>query len=1017
MRKNFDIPLIRSRLEGKNGKKYWRSLEEIAETETFQDFLKHEFPQGADQWLNEVSRRNFLKLMAASLALGGLASCSPTPSEKIVPYVRAPEEIVPGKPLYFATGMPFCNGAAMSLLAESHMGRPTKLEGNPDHAASLGKSDTFAQASVLSLYDPDRAQIITQAGLLTSWNAFVESLGRELDAQRANNGAGIRILTETITSPSLINLLESVLSEFPEARWVQYEPINRDNAREGAIMALGEDVNTVYRFDQAEVVVSLDSNFTQFGAGNVRYAHDFADKRRVSEEDKSMNRMYMAETIPSATSTLADHRLPLSTAEIEAFALALAAELGLEVDAPAAESLANVPDDWIPAIARDLQANSGQSIVIVGESQPPLVHALAHAMNDVLGNVDQTVIYTDPLAGNSTNQTEDLRVLSDDMENGRVEVLLIIEANPVYNAPADTRFAEYIRQVPYRAKMGMYLDETGALCEWNIPMSHYLESWFDARAYDGTITLTQPLINPLYDSRTPHQMVAAMIGQSVSSDYDLVREYWMNELSTSDFESLWEKSLHDGFVADTALPTKSVSASISEMAAATPTEGSGLELNFRPDPTVWDGRFANNGWLQELPKPLSKLTWENVASISPATAEELDLMNGDVVEVRYRGRSVEAPVWVFPGQAKNTVVISLGYGRTLAGRVGTGMGFSAYSLQNSDAHWFESGVELSRVSQGYQLASTQMHYNMEGRYPVRSGTIQLFEQDPEFADHIVDHGPFDDNDSLMPGWEYDSYAWGMVVDLNTCNGCNACVVACQAENNIPIVGKEEVIVGREMHWLRIDSYFEGDLDNPESYQQPMMCQHCEQAPCELVCPVAATVHDAEGLNVMVYNRCVGTRYCSNNCPYKVRRFNFFDYGDQTSESLKAQRNPDVTVRIRGIMEKCTFCIQRISEARIQAKIENRRIQDGDISAVCQSACAAKAIYFGDINDPNSEVSKKKAEPHNYGILTEFGTRPRTSYLAKLRNPNPELEDPIPHKEGHGKDHGDGHGEDHQEDHD
>ncbi|MCB0169515.1 MAG: TAT-variant-translocated molybdopterin oxidoreductase [Anaerolineae bacterium] len=1001
MRKNFDIPSIRKRLEGTYGKKYWRSLEEIAETDEFQDFVKHEFPQGADQWLNPVTRRNFLKLMAASFAFGGLTACSANPPQKIVPYVRAPEELVPGKPLFFATAMPL-GGVAMALLGESHEGRPTKVEGNPDHPASLGSTDALSQASVLNLYDPDRSQIISQGGMLTTWSAFVETLRGQLDSQRASGGAGLRIISETVTSPSLISLFQNVLQDFPQARWVQYDPINRDNSKEGAMMAFGEDVNTVYQFDQAEVIVSLDANFTQFGPGNVRYARDFTDKRRVREDSTAMNRLYVMETQPSATSTLADHRLPLSSAQMEAFARALAAELGVDVEAPSAESLAAVPENWLGAIARDLQANAGKSIVIVGENQAPVVHALAHAMNDALGNVGQTVIYSEPLEGTSTNQMQELRLLADDMINDRVEVLLVIDANPVYNAPADTRFAEAIRRVPFRAKIGLYVDETGALCEWNIPLSHYLESWFDARAYDGVVSLTQPLVDPLYSSKTAHQFVAAMIGQSESSDYDLVRDYWSNELSDSNFDTLWQTSLHDGFIADTAPPTKSVSVSTAEINAVEPAESIGLEINFRPDPTVWDGRFANNGWLQELPKPISKLTWENVAAISPATAEELNLTNGDLVELRYRGRSVQAPIWVFPGQADGTVVTTLGYGRTLAGRVGSDIGFSAYSLQNSDAPWSDSGAELTQVGRGYKLASTQTHYNMEGRDPVRTGTIDHFREDPEFVQHMGEHGPFDPNSSLMPGWEYNSYAWGMVVDLNTCNGCNACVVACQAENNIPVVGKDQVLVGREMQWMRIDSYFEGELDNPQPLNQPMLCQHCEQAPCELVCPVGATVHDAEGLNVMVYNRCVGTRYCSNNCPYKVRRFNFLDFVDYTTESLKGQRNPDVSVRVRGVMEKCTYCVQRISEARIRAKIEDRRIADGEVISACQGACPTKAIYFGDINDPDSEVAKLKAQPQNYGVLTELGTRPRTTYLAKFTNPNPELEDPNAHEDnGHG----------------
>jgi molybdopterin-containing oxidoreductase family iron-sulfur binding subunit len=541
----------------------------------------------------------------------------------------------------------------------------------------------------------------------------------------------------------------------------------------------------------------------------------------------------------------------------------------------------------------------------------------------------------------------------------------------------------------------LYEDETSALCQWHIPTKHYLESWGDGRAYDGTITLTQPLILPLYDDRSPYELLAAMLGQSGLDDYDVVREYWANAglIAGNEFEDFWKEALYNGFIADTDLPAKTVSATLSGLeageAAEAPAEG--LELVFRPDPSIWDGRFANNGWLQELPKPLTKLTWDNAALMSLATATRLGLDSEDVLELSFAGRQVAAPVWILPGHADEAITVHLGFGRERVGRVGNGVGFNAYALRTSEAFWFGTGLEVNAVDEDYPLASTQNHYVMEGRDLVRAGPLETFREDPAFVHHLGGH-EIEEDLSLYPEWEYESYAWGMAVDLNVCTGCNACVVACQAENNIPIVGKEEVRMGREMHWLRIDGYFEGEPEDPVAYHQPMLCQHCEKAPCELVCPVHATVHDSEGLNLMVYNRCIGTRYCSNNCPYKVRRFNFLQYAEQNIEILKAQKNPDVTVRVRGVMEKCTYCIQRISNARITAKKENRPIQDGEVVTACQSACPTQAIVFGDINDPDSQVTSLKAQPHNYRVLAELGVEPRTSYLARLRNPNPELEE-------------------------
>lgn len=1059
MRKNFDIAALRDKLANKTGKKYWKSLEEVAETEQFQDLLKHEFPAGADQWLNPVTRRNFLRLMGASLALGGLGACSARPpQEQITPYVRGPEGLVPGEAMYYATSMQL-GGIATGLLAESHMGRPTKVDGNPDHVGSSGATDIYAQASILSLYDPDRLTTIRNVGITTTWANFVNNLTARMELAASKNGAGLRILTETITSPLLGSMLTELLTQYPEAEWHQYEPINRNNARVGSMLAFGEvDVNTVYDFSQANVVVSLDSNFTGPGPIGVRYARDFVAGRKVmvAGDDTSnvaMNRLYQIETTPTVTGAIADHRLALDPTHIEAFAYALANTLGLDVPAPSADM--HVPAEWVTAVADDLQANAGASIVIVGESQSPAVHAIAHAINDRLGNVGTTVRYTAPLEVSPVNHLESLSTLVDAMNAGAVDTLIMIGTNPVYNSPADIDFLAALENVPFRAKMSLYEDETAFQCQWAIPMTHYLEHWGDGRAYDGTITLQQPLIDPFYDAHSPYELIGAMLGNAAST-YDMLYEYWSQQGFTASpqFDDFWKRVVHDGFIAETSLPDFAVSLSLGEIPAPAASHGDDdaapMTLIFRPDPNLWDGQFANNGWLQELPKPISKITWDNPVLVSPATAERMGVAAESYIRLTYKGRSINAPVWISPGQADNTMVISLGYGRTRAGRVGDGVGDSTYAIRTSDNPWYEvvesyspleSGPDAELTTQpwgdNYRIASTQDHYNfagydMQNRGLSRMGTLQQFQEDPEFVKHMVHEIPFE---TLFEGvWEYNSYKWGMVVDLNSCNGCNACVIACQSENNIPIVGKDEVLNGREMQWMRIDGYFEGELDNPQLLQQPIMCQHCEQAPCELVCPVNATVHDSEGLNLMVYNRCVGTRYCSNNCPYKVRRFNFFSYADYLQgdeliplqEIEKAPRNPDVTIRTRGVMEKCTFCVQRISEARINAKTDgDRRIQDGEVVTACQQACPTQAIYFGDLNDPNSDVARMQSKensmegiagnPLNYGILTDLGTVPRTTYLARLRNVNPALENPIPaDSHGHGGDAMHGEEESHEE---
>lgn len=1003
-KESLTLSAIRARLAEKKGRYFWRSLDEIAETEEFQEFLHREFPQRAAEWNEAFSRRNFLKLMGASLALAGLSGCAGQPSDKILPYVRQPEELIPGKSISYASAITL-GGYATGVLVESHEGRPTKIEGNPDHPASLGSSDVLTQASILTMYDPDRSQVVTRFGTrISTWDTFLENLQNEVDDQGSVQGEGLRILTGTVTSPTLASQLQAVLAQFPQAKWYQYEAVNRDNVFAGARLAFGEAVEPRYAFDRAEVILSLDANFLAEGPGHIRYARDFASKRRLWQGQTGMNRLYVVETTPSITGAKADHRLPLRATQMESFARAMAQAVGVNANANFTDYAA-----WITAVAKDLRAQPGKSLVIAGDQQPPLVHALAHAMNEVLGNVGQTVTYIEPVLASPVEQIASLQELVADMAAGQVQLLIIIGTNPVYDAPADLAFAEQMVKVKTRVHLGLYEDETSELCQWHIPATHELEMWGDARAYDGTVSLIQPVIAPLYDGKSAYDLLAALLGQAGVSSYDLVRGYWESQVQGSDFNAFWRTALHNGLMADSAWPTKSVSLQAS-FEAAPATETPGLELVFRPDPSLWDGQFANNGWLQELPKPLTKLTWDNAALMSPRTAiqylglniadpdnltsadyELLSQANGIIVELSHDERKVSAPAWITPGHADDSVTVHLGFGRTRVGRVGTGIGFNAYTLRTTAAPWFGTGLEVVSTGQKYPLVTTQQHFNMEGRELVRSAALAEYQANAEFAHKAEEH--YEEKHeyiSLYPHWEYNGNAWGMAIDLTACVGCNTCVTACQSENNIPIVGKEQVQMGREMHWMRIDLYYEGDLDNPASHFQPVTCMHCEKAPCEVVCPVAATVHDAEGLNNMVYNRCVGTRYCSNNCPYKVRRFNFLQYSNQDVPVLKLLQNPDVTVRVRGVMEKCTYCVQRINEARIEAKKQDRPIRDGEVITACQAACPTQAIIFGNLNDPDSQVAKAKATPLNYGILEELNTFPRTTYLAEVKNPNPEL---------------------------
>ena len=957
----LDLNKLRARLNETVGQDYWRSLEELADMPEFRALVEREYPLGLRA--PQLSRRRFLQLAAAALSMAGLAACNPQPSGQLVPYVSQPESVTPGLPQFYATAH-VLSGFATGILVESHTGRPTRIEGNPDHPASLGAADVFAEASILSLFDPERAQTVTHDGKVSTWADFEQDFRTAL----GQSGQGVHILTESITSPTLITQMQALLKKFPDAQWHQYDPVNLDNVYAGAKLAFGQSVAPVYQIEQAEVILSLEDDFLFTDPGHLHYTHAFTDQRRVTDTHPTMNRLYVVEGTPSITGSMADHRLPIRSSDVERFARALADKLGLKGAAPA-----DVPDSWntwLTALADDLTAHHGTSLITAGLGQPAIVHTLAHWLNDRLGNSGQTVTYIAPLTADA--QTNSLSALADAMNSGSVSALLIAGGNPVYADLPDHPFAQALAKVPITVHLSTYNNETSVRCHWHLPMTHNLETWGDARAYDGTASILQPLVLPLYNTRSLLELTENLLSDKPRDARTIVMQQWQ--------AIDWGIALRDGFIQNSAAAAVSVTLTQFDLPTA-PAAPEGLDIILRPDPTIWDGRFNNNGWLQELPKPFTKLTWDNAALISPTTAERLGLNNGDMVTLALPTGSAKAPIWLLPGQADDAITLTLGYGRTQTGKVGSGTGFDSYPLATFPA-WFSSGLKVAATGDHYQLVTTQNHFSMEGRDLIHAGKLPDFLGDPSLGYQKAE------NPSLYPEFPAGEYAWGMSIDLNACVGCNACIIACQTENNIPIVGKEQVAAQREMHWLRVDGYFQGDLDNPQFAHQPVPCMHCEQAPCEPVCPVGATVHDSEGINEMVYNRCVGTRYCSNNCPYKVRRFNFFDYRDP---DLKILNNPDVSVRSRGVMEKCSYCIQRIDHARIAAQREGRPIRDGEVKTACQVACPADAIVFGNIADPTSQVAHLKQQPRDYALLGELNTRPRTTYLARLRNPNPALE--------------------------
>ncbi|HUC12254.1 MAG TPA: TAT-variant-translocated molybdopterin oxidoreductase [Stellaceae bacterium] len=964
---------------------YWRSLEELAESPGFAQLVEREAPRFRDM-LGPLDRRNFLRLMAAAMALGGLSDCGPEAEPRqLLPYVEQPPGIVPGQARYYATATTR-SGFATGVLIEHRMARPVKVEGNPDHPASLGAASAIMQASILELYDPRRAQTILGQGQIDSWEHLITALFDRREQLLARGGAGLRLLTGAVTSPSLRAQIALLQQQFPAMRWHQWEPLGRGNERIASERMLGRPLDRRFDLDNADIIFAIESDLISNVPGWLAYARQFAAHRRPDETGGKMSRIYAIESTPTLIGAKADHRLALGPADLAAAMRYLAAITGAGPQDWQQTPVADAA--WLRAAADDLNQHKGRVLVHAGREQPVEIHLLADAINNALGAFGQTIRLIEPVApSGSTDQS--LEALVGDMTAGRVDTLVMLETNPVYDAPADLDFTAALNRVPLSVSLALYADETAMASTWLVPATQEYEAWGDARAFDGTITIQQPQVRRLYNGHSPHELLAVLHGNTLPIDYQLVRDFWQNEThqrGIGDFDRFWHEALRIGIVENSAAPTvtatPNASALTSLQAAEKPVPG--VQLLFREDPLVGGGRDVNNPWLLETPRPFTRLTWDNAALIAPATAKRLGLGIGDVLEIADHGRKVRAPVFVLPGQAADCITLPLGFGHT-AGGLGADIGFDAYRLRTSAAPWITRGATLSRTGETYRLATVQGHDRVAGRDLVREGTLTEYQDNPDFL-----RRPETDQ-SLYPEYKYPRYAWAMAIDLNSCIGCQSCVVACQAENNIPTVGKDMVLQERIMHWLRIDRYYHGPVDNPAVAFEPVPCMHCEQAPCEVVCPVHATVHDHDGLNLMVYNRCIGTRFCSNNCPYKVRRFNYFGFAERDDRPPESW-NPEVTVRNRGVMEKCTYCIQRIRHAEIEADKQDRLVPDGAIQTACQQSCPTQAIIFGNRNDRDSGVARRKASLLDYTLLDELNTRPRTSYAALIRNPNPKIGD-------------------------
>lgn len=914
--------------------------------------------------------------MGASLALAGVSGgCTKMPNEKIYQYPLAQQS--GADRLHFASSSLF-RGYAKGIVVTSHQGRPTKIEGNELHPASNGSTDIFSQAEILELYDPQRSQAVIHRGEIGTWSDLQKEIEARSPGWKEKQGAGIHFLSATVTSPLLMHQFKLFLNQYPRAVWHCYQPINGDSIKAGSELAFGNNLRPLYHFDKARIVVSMDADFLGPGIAQQAYARAFMRMRNMRDEQKIFNRLYVIESSRSITGSIADHRLALKPSMMIGFSAALARKLGMAVEAP---QWAEQYHEEIECIARDLVHNAPASMVVAGEEQPPELHALCHAINHRLGNFGTTVTFIEPPEANKDAQAESLTDLCKKLEQDQVDALIIIGANPAYATPPQLTFAELMKRAQLTIHLGLYENETSKRCDWHLPESHFLETFGDARAFDGTVSFMQPLIDKLYDSRAATELIAMLRQDKTATTYELLKNYWSEQkLSSADFE----QSLHDGVVAGSQ--SRKIRPIVTEgwqsRITAQHKKNATLEVLFRADSTILDGQYAHNAWLQELPKPIVQLCWDNAAFLSPATAKKLSLSNEDKITLAIDARNVDAPVFIVPGHADDCVTVNFGYGRSRAG-IGSHRGFNAYELFELNKY-YATDLQITKLTSTWKLANVDRHHTMAGRSIVRRGSWHNYQKNPSSIIPPEAHAP---QTSLLPKRKGGQYAWAMVIDLNSCIGCNTCTIACQAENNIPVVGKEQVRNARQMHWIRVDRYFEGPPENPQTYFQPVPCMHCENAPCELVCPTAATNHSVEGVNQMVYNRCVGTRYCSNNCPYKVRRFNFLQYSDTKTASLRLMYNPDVTLRTRGVMEKCTYCVQRIEDKRIRAAKENRNIRDGEIIPACAQACPTNAIVFGDKQQPSTQVAKLAQHPLNYSLLHELGTRPRTTYLAKLANQN------------------------------
>ena len=1016
-----------SSTESGYGRTYWRSLEERLGTPEYLEETRPEFPVGADLAPSGFARREFMQLLGASLALAGATACSTRPQdERILPYTKTPPEVSPGNPLHYASGMTLA-GHTSGLLITAREGRPIKIEGNPQHPVNQGAAGPWEQAFLLSLYDPNRARVLRQGRSPRALRVLAEDVaGLVNKAAPADGGARLRFLTEPGNSPMMGDLRNRILKKLPNARFYSYTAMTQAAESEAARALFGgQPVSALYDFSQADIILSLDADFLESRPANLTYARQFADRR--DPKNGPLNRLYVAEARFSITGGMADHRLRVKSQEVLAVAAAIAQAIGgpaagLAAAASGKAQLSGDHNAWVQAVVADLRAaKPGRTLVVAGERQPAAVHALAHAINAALGSAGTTVRYVQSPIAEPIGLSQ-VRALVEDIKAGRVDTLVITSWNPLYSLPADVGLAELLDPAhPNRAKLavvysGLYEDETSQTLtqprDWFVPAAHPLETWSDGRAMDGTVSIAQPLIQPLFNGVPESELLALFLDEPYRPAYQMLREYWQGQaVGQADFETRWEVFVSEGIIAGSASAAATATPDFGTAAALVTgyqppkaLQAGELELNFVHDYKVFDGRFANNAWLQELPDPITKMVWDNAALVSPVTAERLKLEPGNLAELSYGGQKLTVPVWTTPGLADDTVTVALGYGRNgLHESVARGVGFNVNTLRSANAPWFDNGATLTKARGSYAFSLTQTHWRMEERPIALDMPVSELRTPSKETEHVLHRVKGELKPGIhdnLPDFDYSKgYKWGMAIDLSRCTGCSACVVACQAENNIPVVGKEMVARSREMQWLRIDRYF-ADRDpnnpkvldpNPKMVMQPVMCVHCEKAPCEYVCPVNATVHSDEGLNDMVYNRCVGTRYCSNNCPYKVRRFNYLHYTSGKTSTEKMLMNPDVTVRNRGVMEKCTYCVQRIERVRISARVEKRLIQEKELQTACQQTCPTQAIVFGSLNDKQQRVSVMQEDERAYKLLHELGTRPRTAHLIRVRNPNPALE--------------------------